>query len=801
MTNPGPTLVALEGPKRILIVDDEHNNRQLLEVILAREGFVTITATSGEEALATLAHEVPDLILLDIMMPGMDGYEVARTIKDDAALRRLPIILITALDDRNARVLALSCGAEDFLTKPVDRAELCARVKSELAKRADPANLPRNAPLEAEVQRRKELEESFREREAELVEFFENAAEGLDQLAPDGTILWANRAETGLLGYARYEYIGHNIAEFHADAAVIESILARLRAGEAIEDHEARLRCKDGTIKHVLLHANVLRRDGQIVHARCFTRDITDRKRADDALRAKKDELDATVRQLNAILQQMPSAVMVVEAASGNLVLANDKNAVIFRQTEPLGGLTQNASFVGLHADGRVIEPHEWPLARSVSAGEIITGEEAEIIRGDDGTIAFGVVTYEDVTEEALAKRKIEAMLIELENASLVKDEFLATISHELRTPLNAVLGWVRMLRSDTLPPDKRERALEIIERNANAQALLIEDLLDVSRIVSGKLRLDVGAVDLPGVVANAVDTVRPAADAKSVTIHQTIDPSAGPILGDAERLQQVAWNLLSNAVKFTPNNGAVRIAVRRRESFVEIIVADSGQGIAFASLSKIFERFRQVDAAPSRKHGGLGLGLAISRQLVELHGGTIRVESEGLGRGATFIVCLPVSPLRSPSVVGSPALRPDATAEHRHLQSLEGVRVLVVDDEPDARELLSEVLTSCKASVVTAGSVDEALRLVEAGRPDVVVSDIGMSGEDGYALIRRLRALPASEGGRTPAVALTAYARFEDRTKALIAGFNMHVPKPVEPAELVAVLVSLTALLGRGAS
>jgi len=818
MTNQGPTFVPVEAPKRILIVDDERHNRQLLEVILAREGFVTMTATSGEEALATLAQEVPDLILLDIMMPGMDGYEVARTIKENAAFRRVPIILITALDDRNARVLALSCGAEDFLTKPVDRSELCARVKSELAKREDPAIVPRNAPLEAEVQRRKELEESFREREAELVEFFENAAEGLDQLAPDGTILWANRAEAGLLGYARYEYIGHNIAEFHADADVIVSILARLRAGEAIQDHEARLRCKDGTIKHVLLHANVLRREGQIVHSRCFTRDITDRKRAEDALRAKKDELDATVRQLNAILQQMPSAVIVVEAASGNLVLSNDKNAVIFRQTEPpLGGLTHNASFVGLHADGRVIESHEWPLSRSVRAGEVITGEEADIlrgdgtrgtirinaapIRGDDGTIAFGVATYEDVTEEVLAKRKIEAMLLELENASLVKDEFLATISHELRTPLNAVLGWVRMLRSDTLPPDKRERALEIIERNANAQALLIEDLLDVSRIVSGKLRLDVGAVDLTGVVANAVDTVRPAADAKSVTIHQTIDPSAGPILGDAERLQQITWNLLSNAVKFTPTNGAVRIAVRRRESFVEIIVADSGQGIAFGSLSKIFERFRQVDAAPSRKHGGLGLGLAISRQLVELHGGTITVESEGLGRGATFIVCLPISPLRSPSVVRSPALRPDATAEHPQLQNLDGVRVLVVDDEPDARELLSEVLTSCKASVVTAGSVDEALRLVKAGRPDVVVSDIGMPGEDGYALIRRLRALPASEGGRTPAVALTAYARFEDRTKALIAGFNMHVPKPVEPAELLAVLASLTALIGRDAT
>ncbi|CAN5918969.1 ATP-binding protein [soil metagenome] len=816
MTNIHSDLAAAKRPRRILIVDDERHNRQLLEVILSREGFVTLTATSGEEALATLARELPDLILLDIMMPGMDGYEVARTIKGNAAQRHIPIILITALDDRNARVLALSCGADDFLTKPFDRAELCTRVKSELAKREEPALAPRDALLEAEVERRKELERSFREREEELAEFFENAVEGLDQLAPDGTILWANRAETSLLGYARFEYIGHNIAEFHADAEVIADILTRLRAGETIHDHEARLRCKDGAIKHVLLQANVLRRDGQIVHARCFTRDITDRKRAEDALRAKKDELDAAVRQLNTILQQLPSAVIVVEAPSGKLVLSNEKSDVIFRQRAPASGdLTHNGGFVGLHGDGRMIESHEWPLSRSVRTGEVVTGEEAEILRGDgtrgcirinsapiraeDGAIAFGVVTYEDVTEEVLAKRKVAAMLVELENASLVQDEFLATISHELRTPLNAILGWVRMLRSDTLPPDKQVRALEIIERNANAQTLLIEDLLDVSRIVSGKLRLDVGAVDLPGVVASAVDTVRPAADAKSVTIHQTIDPSAGPILGDAERLQQVVWNLLSNAVKFTPNNGAVQIAVRRRESFVDIIVADSGQGIGPAFLTKVFERFRQADAAPSRKHGGLGLGLAISRQLVELHGGTITVESEGLGKGSTFIVCLPISPLRG-AVVRPPALRLDSPAAFHPRRQLEGVVVLVVDDEADARELLSEVLTSCGASVVTAGSVAEALRLVKERRPDVVVSDVGMPGEDGYVLIRQLRALPASEGGRTPAVALTAYARLEDRTKALMAGFNMHVPKPVEPAELLVVLSSLTTLIGRAA-
>jgi PAS domain S-box-containing protein len=803
------------SPARVLIVDDERQNRQLLEVILAREGFVLLTAGSGEEALAAVAQQPPDLILLDIMMPGMDGYEVARKLKGDLATKNIPIILITALDDRNARMLALSCGAEDFLTKPVDRVELCARVRNALAKFEDISLVSgdlehRTRALEAELQRRKGLETSLREREEEFADFFENAVEGLHQLGPDGIILWANKAETALLGYARYEYIGHHISEFHADEEVIKDILTRLAAGETLQDYEARLRCKDGTIKHVLIHANVLRRDGKFVHGRCFTRDITDRKQAEEALRAKKDELDATVRQLNAILQQMPSAVVVVEAASGKLVLSNDKNAAIFRRpTVPLGD-----SLVGLRDDGREIEPHEWPLSRSITTGEVVTGEEAQIIRGDgthgwirinsspiraeDGATVGGVVTYEDVTKEVLAKRKLESILQELENASLLKDDFLATISHELRTPLNAILGWIRMLRSDTLPPEKRDRALEIIERNANAQTVLIEDLLDISRIISGKLRLDVGAVDLPGVVENAIDTVRPAADAKNVTLHQTIDPRAGPILGDADRLQQVVWNLLTNAVKFTPANGAVRIAVRKRDSLIEIIVADNGQGIESDFLPKVFERFRQADAAPTRKHGGLGLGLAIMRQLVELHGGTVKVESDGLGKGATFTVCLPISPLRSTSLERPPALRLASGPEFQRPQELEGVRVLLVDDEPDARELLAEVLTSCKASVVIAGSVEEAIRLVKEHRPDVVVSDIGMPVEDGYALIRRLRALPASEGGKTPAVALTAYARSEDRTKALMAGFSMHVPKPVEPMELLAVLANLTKLLTR---
>jgi signal transduction histidine kinase/ActR/RegA family two-component response regulator len=411
-----------------------------------------------------------------------------------------------------------------------------------------------------------------------------------------------------------------------------------------------------------------------------------------------------------------------------------------------------------------------------------------------EGVMLFGF----DVTEEVRARRKLEAAAEELESANRTKDDFLATVSHELRTPLNAILGWVRMLRGHTLPEDKRERALETIERNATVQTQLIEDLLDVSRIISGKLRLDVGTLDVSTVVENSLEAVRPAAAAKGISLRFAAAKGAGPILGDPERLQQVMWNLLTNAVKFTPAGGAVEVDVRTRGATVEIAVSDSGQGIGPEFLPHVFERFRQADGTVGRKHGGLGLGLAIVRHLVELHGGRVKVESEGVAKGAVFTVCLPISPKRAFSFERAPALRMVSSPELRLPKELDGVRVVVVDDEPDARELLAELLASCDATVWTASSAAEALDLVREHLPDVLVSDIGMPGEDGYALIKKLRALPAEEGGRTPAVALTAYARVEDRTKALVAGFHMHVPKPVEASELLSVLTGLTTMFRR---
>lgn len=418
----------------------------------------------------------------------------------------------------------------------------------------------------------------------------------------------------------------------------------------------------------------------------------------------------------------------------------------------------------------------------------------------DENDDVVGVLVFAfEVTDWVVARRRVEAVVRELEIANRMKDDFLATVSHELRTPLSAILGWTRMLRSGMVADSQTSKALETIERNANAQTQLIEDLLDVSRIISGKMRLEVEDVDVEIVIANAIEAIRPAANAKGVALSHAVDPSVGAVRGDGGRLQQVVWNLLSNGVKFTPTGGRVDILARKRDAFVEIVVSDDGQGIDAEFLPHVFERFRQADATTTRKHMGLGLGLAIVRHLVELHGGHVGVESDGLGKGASFVVSLPTSSLRSDTVERLPAVRSTASPPSlAHPPELAGARILVVEDEDDARELLVHVLEPCGIRVSMAANVTEALAKVEYERPDIIVSDIGLPEEDGYAFVRKLRALPPNRGGRTPAVALTAYARVEDRTKALVSGFNMHVPKPVEPAELIAVLASLWALFPR---
>jgi signal transduction histidine kinase/ActR/RegA family two-component response regulator len=385
------------------------------------------------------------------------------------------------------------------------------------------------------------------------------------------------------------------------------------------------------------------------------------------------------------------------------------------------------------------------------------------------------------------------------ESSNRLKDEFLATLSHELRTPLTAVLGWLSLLQSGKLDEATRAQALATIERNANAQAQLIEDILDVSRIITGKSSLTVRPFDLKEVIDAAIASVHPAAEAKQIRIEKIINPKASLIWGDANRLQQVIWNLLSNAVKFTPKEGLITVRLERVNSHTQIVVSDTGQGINAEFLPYVFDRFRQADSTSTRAHSGLGLGLAIVRHLVEMHGGSVRAESEGEGRGATFILDLPVRAVRQETgdEVFAYQSEEDLAGTAREPQ-LQDVRVLVVDNDEDARDLLRKSLEQCGACVTTASSAAEALAALEQARPDVLVSDIGMPGEDGYDLIRAVRALEQKQnGGSLPAVALTAYVREEDRRRAISAGYQEHLTKPVELARLSKLIATLAGRNG----
>jgi signal transduction histidine kinase/ActR/RegA family two-component response regulator len=408
--------------------------------------------------------------------------------------------------------------------------------------------------------------------------------------------------------------------------------------------------------------------------------------------------------------------------------------------------------------------------------------------------------TNTELQREIVERTRVEAertvLLARERDANRLKDEFLATLSHELRTPLNAVLGWTRVLRSTVVPRNTQDRALESIERNARAQARLIEDLLEVSRIVTGKLRLQVRPTDLATIVDSAVEVSQPAAAAKRITIHTDVGVRPAMTTGDPDRLQQVVWNLLSNAVKFTPQGGEVSIALRREDGFT-ITVKDTGIGIDPEFVQHMFEPFRQADGSTSREHGGLGLGLAIVRQIVELHGGTVAAESAGSGHGAAFRVhlpsALPEDHLTTRLETAARALPPAAV----DAKLLDGIRVLIVDDEEDARELLRTTLEGYGATVRIADSAAATIAALETAIPDVLVSDIGMAGEDGLALIKRIRRRTPPLGGLVPAIAVTAYASPTDRLAALAAGFQAHVAKPYEPSEVA----SLVERLARGAA
>ncbi len=449
--------------------------------------------------------------------------------------------------------------------------------------------------------------------------------------------------------------------------------------------------------------------------------------------------------------------------------------AVMSLSGEPIGGL-----FFG-HSDVGVFTERTERIISGIAAQAAVAIDNARLYE----TVKRGVAEREVLLAAEQSARA------DAEQANLMKDEFLATLSHELRTPLSAILGWSQILQGGHATPENLARGLDTIGRNARAQAKLIEDLLDMSRIVSGKVRLDVQPTDVNAVVEAAVEAARPSANAKDIGLRMVIDPKAGPVAGDPNRLQQVVWNLLANAVKFTPRHGKIEVLVARVESHLEIRVADSGIGIHPDFLPLVFERFRQADSSIARVHGGLGLGLAIVRQLVELHGGTVQAESAGEGQGASFVVRLPLTSWRNDRFQRSTDY-PDSQVDSEPQVDLSRLTVLVVDDEPDTRGVVEQLLLQAGAKVATAGSAAEALVSLRRKPPDLLISDIGMPGTDGYALIRQVRRLPVAEGGQVPAMALTAFARSQDRTSALIAGYQAHIAKPFEAQELLATVASL---------
>jgi PAS domain S-box-containing protein len=588
--------------------------------------------------------------------------------------------------------------------------------------------------------------------------------------------------------------------------------------------HEFRIRRPDGALRWIASQGQIIRGDGtdNAAAARLFgvNYDITARKESELAIKNLNHELNIRIKELQTIFDIAPVGIAVAGDANCDVITANPALARILgiEAGDNISVNPANARNVPYKhlKDGRELEPHELPMQRAVREKRTILDDETDILRADgnvvtiysyaapvfdeDGNVVSCIAAHVDVTERKKDERERERQLdleqslrVQAEESNRLKDEFLATVSHELRTPLNSIIGWITMLREGNLSGANRERALEVIERGAKSQSQLIEDLLDVSRIISGKLNLSVQPVNIIPVISAAVETVRPAAEAKGIELHAIINPKIAMVAGDADRLQQVIWNLLSNAIKFTPEGGAVEIVLPEQSDSpqqVEIIVRDNGKGISRDFLPFVFDRFRQADGSITRHFTGLGLGLAIVRHLVELHGGTVGVESEGEGKGATFTV-------RLPSMALPAAEKGKNAAEdgfHADYPLLDDLRILIVDDEDNTRELLKLVFENCRAAVETAASSAEALEKVKKLPPNLIVSDIGMPDEDGYALMQKIRVWEKETGRNRPipAIALTAYARPEDRRHALDAGYQVHVSKPIEPVELTKLAENL---------
>jgi signal transduction histidine kinase/DNA-binding response OmpR family regulator len=726
----------------ILLVDDKPNNLMALESMLSAPERNLVRATSGDEALRFLLDNDAAVILLDVHMPGIDGLETAALIRGRERSRNTPIIFLTAYTGGGELASkGYSLGAVDFIQKPLEPETLKSKVAVfvELFKKAE------EVKRQAELLREKniELESANLRRLAMLVELGQQLASERDP----GRLLETFCQAARQIVKSRYAAVGI----FSKDAV---------------------------TLRH-LFHS-----------------------------KATPTEPELDEESFCALLDE----------------LAPSRSKPVRLSEHDTGRLSQNI-FENLHRYSSILIA---PIGASLrSYGWLILGDRLDADRFGEADERLAVtltsqvaVSYENATlyteaqrhaaelqqevaDRILAERERAKLLIreqearaEAEAANRTKDEFLATLSHELRTPLTAILGWSHLLRSGKLPQESVKDALETIERNAKSQSQLIDDLLDVSRIVTGKLRIEAIPMKVGPVVDAAIKSVKPAAEVKSIEIHRVPNAQDYVVLGDHTRLQQIVWNLLSNAVKFTPTGGRVEIELNSEGRDLRLVVRDNGQGISAEFLPHVFDRFRQADGTTTRSHGGLGLGLAIVRHLVELHGGTISVESEGEDRGAIFTICLPEylgeDGRTNPFFGEEQHAPPIEHANGKSQTALSSLNILLVDDDYDTREMVAAVLSDAGANVRSCSSAAEATEALETFRPNVIVSDIGMPQEDGYSFIHRLRTECGIGEAEIPALALTAYATSEDRKRTLAAGFQMHMPKPLEPASLISAVATL---------
>lgn len=609
--------------------------------------------------------------------------------------------------------------------------------------------------------------------------------------------LAVNDATVEQYGYSREQFLNMTIAQIRPpeDVPRLHDYLA-LGSPGFDRAGEWRHQKKNGAIITVEITAHQLDFSGRRAEF-VMALDITERKLAEEALVESEDRYRDLVDNSHEL--------MCTHDLEGRIISVNPWAArVLGYKQETLIGLDIREGLMPEYRDlfdDYLREIRENGFARGImkvrtASGETRFWEYYNTLRtqGVESPIVRGMA--HDVTERRQALKREKEARLEAESANRLKDEFLATLSHELRTPLTAIIGWSKLLIDGEVEPDKQPKALETIARNARFQAQLIDDLLEVSRIITGKLPLEFSPCELRPVIEAVVEGLRPTAEAKAVRLELLLEPDVALIYGDVDRLRQVIWNLLSNAVKFTPRNGSVQVKLQRTKSHVVIAVRDSGEGIKPDFLPHVFERFSQADGSTTREHGGLGLGLAIVRHLVELHGGAVRAESPGEGLGSTFVVSLPLmeasdAQVQRPKFQGDDLVVADAK-RIAHKPSLDGLRLLIVDDEPDFRELVTLMLGRYGAVVKTAASAGEALVYVENWKPDVLVADIGMRDEDGYGLISKVRALSLERGGSTPALALTAYTRAEDRLHALSAGYQIHLAKPITGPELAAAVANL---------